>query len=312
MTAVTAAPVLVLTGPTASGKKEVGLALARRIGAEVVSLDSVKVWRGLSIGAAAPTDAERGGAPIHLMGVAEPGEPFSVGRYLQKAAAVVADIRARGAVPLFLGGTPLYLNGLLRGLFEGPPADAAVRARHLQEVERAGVESLHARLASVDPLAASRILPRDLKRISRALEVFELTGEPISTLQARDTRRPIEGEFRVAGLVLDRAFLDRRIEERVDRMLARGLIEEVRELRARGVLVGEAAAAIGYREVIAHLEGMTSLVEARDAIVRNTRRLVRKQTNWFRRFPEIRWVARDAATSLDALVDAAHATLMRD
>lgn len=303
--------VLVLTGPTAAGKKEAGFAIARRLGAEILSLDSVKLRRGLDIGAAKPTAEDRGDLVIHLMDVAEPAESFSVGRYLELASGAVAAIRARGRVPMFLGGTPLYLNGLLRGLFHGPAADAAIRARHVEAAERDGVESLHARLAAVDPVAAARILPRDLKRISRALEVFELTGEPISTLQARETRRPIVGDFRVVAIDVDDALLDRRLAERVDRMLARGLVDEVRALAARGTLVGESAAAIGYREILEHLAGGMSLADARDAIVRNSRRLVRKQKNWFRRFPEIRRVRREADTTPEALVAAIEAEFTR-
>ncbi len=295
--------VFVLTGPTAAGKKEIGLGVARRLGAEVLGLDSVKVYRGLTIGAASPSTDEVEGVRIHLVGVADPTTTFSIGRYLELARAAVDEIAARGRRALFLGGTPLYLQALLRGFFPGPPADAAVRARLVQAAHQDGVESLHARLAGVDPEAARRILPRDLKRITRALEVHELTGRPISDLQRTETRRPIDRPFTVVGLRLEPGALAQRQRERVDRMLASGLVDEVRALLAADRLHGEAAAAIGYREVIEHLRGERSLADARDAIVRSTHQLVRKQMKWFRRFPEIRWIERGPDEPVGALVE---------
>lgn len=297
-------PILVLTGPTAAGKKEIGLAAARRLGAEVVGLDSVKVYRGLDIGAAAPSAEERGDVPLHLVGDVDPTETFSVGRYVERAAAAVAAIRGRGRRVLFLGGTPLYLQALVRGLFPGPKADPALRERLQREQAAAGVEALHARLAGVDPVAAQRIHPHDFKRIARALEVFELTGRPIAELQAESTRPAVPGPFRLAGLTAAKPLLDRRILERVDQMLARGLLDEVRMLRERGAFGGEVAQAIGYREAAAVLDGSLSLALAREAMVRATGQLVRKQMKWFRRFPEIAWIERTQASRADELVDA--------
>lgn len=301
-------PIYVLTGPTAAGKKDVGFAIARAHAFDVVGMDSVKVYRGLSIGAAAP-GAEAEGIRLHLVGVADPRERFSVGRWLDEAAAAVDAIRGAGRAPLFLGGTPLYLQALLRGLFEGPPADPIVRERHRVEALRDGVASLHARLVEIDPVAAARILPTDLKRISRALEVHELSGAPISELQRAGTKPRIAGAFRVVHLTAPRDELDRRIHARVGRMLDDGLVDEVRALRAANLLLGEAATAIGYREVVEQLDqGRVDVDTLRAEIEMHTRRLVRKQERWFRRFPEIVRVERgrdDDTRTLARAVEAA-------
>ncbi|MBK6940108.1 MAG: tRNA (adenosine(37)-N6)-dimethylallyltransferase MiaA [Planctomycetes bacterium] len=303
-----AASIYVLTGPTAAGKKDVGFALARAHGLDVVGMDSVKVYRGLSIGAAAP-GAEADGIVLHLVGVADPRERFSVGRWIDDAAAAVDAIRAAGRRPLFLGGTPLYLQALLRGLFEGPPADPVVRERHRVEAEQAGVAALYARLVGIDPDAAARILPTDLKRISRALEVHELTGERISVLQRAGTKPRLPGPFHVVHLTAPRPVLDDRIRERVARMLDRGLVDEVRALQAAGLLRGEAATAIGYREVVERLGQDRLDVDAlRSAIETHTRQLVRKQERWFKRFCEIVRVERgpdDDTSSLARAVERA-------
>lgn len=304
-------PVYVLTGATASGKKEIGLEVARRLDAEVIALDSVKVFRGLRIGAARPRRADRAGLTFHLMGIADPREPFSVGRYLERAADAVGQIRARGRRPLFLGGTPLYLSGLLRGMFQGPPADQRIRDRLQQEADSIGVEALHQRLRAVDPEAATRIMPRDFKRISRALEVHELTGRPITELQRETTVRPIPGRFRVVALRCEDDELKRRQALRVERMLAAGLEREVRRLWKRQLLRGEAAGAIGYREMIGYLEGRHTLVEARDAMVRATWRLYTQQRKWLRRFEEIVWVERSRSSNPERLIDQVSAALLR-
>ncbi|MBI4882026.1 MAG: tRNA (adenosine(37)-N6)-dimethylallyltransferase MiaA [Planctomycetes bacterium] len=294
--------IYLLTGCSATGKKDVGFAAARQLGADVVSMDSVKVFRGLEIGAARPSAEERRGIDVYLMDQVEPSDAFSAGRYLAAAASAVQEIRGKRRLPLFLGGTPLYLRALLRGLFAGPPASPEIRARLREEADSAGVEALHRRLAEIDPQAARQILPRDFKRISRALEVYALTGRPISELQRLYTHPAIDGTFRVVGLRCGPDLARQRQEARVERMLERGLVEEVRGLLARGVLQGEAAKAIGYREIAAHLRGELSLAEAREEIVRATHRLVRKQEKWFRRFPEIAWVERTEGSGNAELV----------
>ncbi|MFG0315652.1 MAG: tRNA (adenosine(37)-N6)-dimethylallyltransferase MiaA [Planctomycetota bacterium JB042] len=295
-------PHLVLTGCTATGKKEVGLEVARRLGAEIVGMDSIKVYRGLSIGAAAAEPAAPGDPRLHLVGIADPTRPFSVGRWVDAARDAAQEIERRGARVLFLGGTPLYLRALLRGFFQGPPAQPALRERLESEAAEAGVDALHERLRTIDPDAAERIFRGDLKRICRALEVFEVTGRTITALQREGTERPFDRELRAVGLRVAPELHRRRIEERVDRMIARGLVGEVRDLLARGALAGEAANAIGYRETAAHLRGELSLEAMREAIVVDTRQLVRKQNKWFRRFPEVTWIDRTAGTTNDELV----------
>lgn len=307
-----AGAVLVLTGATATGKKDVGIEVARRLRAEIVGLDSIKVYRGFAIGAAQPVEGERAGVPMHLVGEIEPGESFSLGRWIELAAAAVAGIRARGALPLFVGGTPLYLNALLRGFLDGPAPDESIRARLAAEVETGGVEALHRRLAAIDPVAGARIRPRDFKRISRALEVFELTGMPMTEVQRARTRRPIDGDFRVVAIRCERELLLRRQEARVDAMLARGLVAEVSILLEQGRLVGEAGQAIGYREIVPYLRGECTLEAARAEILRNNRDLTRKQRKWFKRFPEIRWVERTEASTTESLADAALEAFAKD
>lgn len=294
--------VLVLTGPTAIGKKQVGFELARRIGAEIVGLDSIKVYRGLAIGSAQPDASERRDVPVHLVGIATPEEPFSVGRYIELAKQVVAEIRSRSRVPLFLGGTPLYLNAILRGFFDGPPADPEIRARIEERARAFGVESVHADLAKVDKESAAWIGVRDLKRIERALEVFEITGRPISALQREGTVLPIAGTIRVFGLTAADDLLRERQRQRVDRMIAEGLVSEVAELDRSGALKGEAARAIGYREILAHLRGEWSLDVAIQEIIRNNWDLTRKQRKWLRRFHEIAWIDRSRDDSTEMLV----------
>jgi len=304
-------PLRVLTGATGSGKKEVGLELARNLGAEVIGLDSVKVYRGLVVGAASPTQSEVDGVRTHLVGVVDPRETFSLGRYIDEVRSTVRQIEARGKSVLFLGGTPLYLQALLRGLFRGPPADPRLRRRLVEEAERFGVEALHARLAAFDPDAAGRILKRDFKRITRALEVYELTGRPISELQRTETRRPLDREFRVVALFCAPALLRRRQAERVDRMFAEGLVEEVRRLSEQGLLIGEPARAIGYREILAHLAGELTLQAAREAMLRSTWRLTVAQRKWFRRFPELVGVERREDSTLEELLEAVRLGFLR-
>lgn len=303
MNTLAADSLLMLVGPTAAGKKEVGLRVAHVLGADIIFMDSVKVYRGLRIGAARPDPADLRGLHTFLLDVCEPDDTYSVGRYVADAAVAVADIRHRGRIPMFLGGTPLYLQAILRGFFHAPPADAAIRARLELAAREGGVERLHARLVEVDPVAGGRIQPRDLKRIVRALEVFELCGQPISELQAVGTQQPIAGEFRVVGITCPAPMLEARQVQRVDRMLERGLVDEVRTLKQEGRLRGEAAMAIGYREIVDQLEGRCTAEQARAAIITATRQLNRKQRKWYRRFGEIRWVERGPLDTPDSLVE---------
>ncbi len=283
--------VLVITGQTASGKEGAALAAAERLGGEIISLDSMKVYRGLDIGTAKASAADRRRAPHHLLDVVNPWEKFSAARWAELAEAALGEIRGRGRVAIVSGGTVLYLKALLYGLFDGPAADPALRAGLEAEAERLGVTSLHARLATVDPAAAARIHPNDLRRIVRALEVQQLTGRPISQLQGQfGNLRPGLSPVLVA-LRRGREDLVRRIDERVERMLAAGFEDEVRGLLASpGGLSMEAAQAVGYREMIALLEGRLPREELAAEIKKNTRRFAKQQMTHLRSLKECTWL----------------------
>jgi len=299
-----AAPILVITGPTASGKERLAGAVAERLGGEIVSADSMKVYRGLEIGTAKPSADERRAVPHHLLDVADPGETFSAARWLALAEAAIADIHARGRVPVVSGGTPFYLKALLEGLFEGPAADPDLRRRLRAEAAERGSEHLHARLAEVDPAAARRIHPNDLRRLVRALEVFEKTGRPISDLQRQWGRR--RGEWRplVVAIRRHRDDLTGRITERVRRMLAAGLVDEVRGLLASGTgLARGPRQALGYAEVLAHMAGDVAEDDLLPAIVAHTRQFARRQMTWLRRFEGVVWLDAGPGDPADALAD---------
>lgn len=280
-----------LTGPTAGGKTGVGVELAGRIGAEIVSMDSMALYRGLDIGTAKPTVAERRAVKHHLVDVVEPDEEFSLARYVEAAEGAIAEIKGRGREVLFVGGTPLYLKGLLRGIFEGPPADWDFRRQLEDEARREGPGSLHRRLAEVDPVAARRLHPNDTRRLVRALEVHEKTGQPISRLQEQfETAHPAE-TCRVFVLDWPTAQLNRRINRRVDAMFAAGLVEEVRRLLdGPRPLSKTASQALGYREVIEHIEGQRGLSETIELVKTHTRRFAKRQRTWFRSLGECRFI----------------------
>ena len=280
-----------LSGATASGKTAVGVELARQIGAEIVSLDSMAVYRGMDVGTAKPTAHQRGAVPHHLFDVLDPHEDFSLARYLEEAHGVIDQVKARGREVLFVGGTPLYLKGLLRGIFRGPPADWDLRAQLEEEARDQGPEFLHRRLAQVDPIAAERLHPNDTRRLIRALEVYEKTGQPISQLhQQFDTGRD-RHECRVFVLDWPTPQLNARIDRRVDAMFAAGLVEEVRTLLDRPRPLSKTAAqAVGYREVIEHLQGVRGLAKTIELVKTRTRRFAKRQRTWFRSLSECRFV----------------------
>ncbi len=299
-----------LAGPTAAGKSAVGVQLARRIGAEIVSMDSMALYRGMDIGTAKPTAAERLAVPHHLIDVLDPWEEFSLAGYVELAGRAAAEIASRGRQVLFVGGTPLYLKALLRGIFRGPPADWELRRRLAEEARRHGSDWLHQRLAEVDSPTAARLHPNDARRLIRALEVFEKTGRPISELQRQfgagvavqpkvgvavelppqPAAQPV-AECRVFVLDWPRAELHARIDRRVEAMFAAGLVAEVRGLLAvEKPLSRTARQAVGYREVIEHLEGRRGLPETIELVQRHTRQLAKRQMTWFRSLSECRFV----------------------
>jgi tRNA dimethylallyltransferase len=288
-----------LTGATATGKTVVALALAERLNAEIVSLDSMTVYRGMDIGTAKPTRAEQAAAPHHLLDIVEPADEYSVAQYVADAAATVEAIRARGREVLFVGGTPLYLKSLLRGLFDGPPANWELREQIEEELEEVGQAALHERLTQVDPVAASAIHPHDTRRMIRALEVFRATGEPLSHQQMQFDDGQSAEECRVFVLRRERTELHRRIEGRVETMVEAGLVDEVRGLTVGGMQLGRTASqAVGYREALAFLAGEFDHDQMLTQMKVRTRRFAKRQGTWFRSLSECRFV--DIAGEPDA------------
>jgi tRNA dimethylallyltransferase len=280
-----------LTGATAVGKTSIGIALAQRLNAEIISLDSMAIYRGMDIGTAKPSRELRELVPHHLIDIVDPADEFSVAQYVAAAAEVVDDIRSRGKISLFVGGTPLYLKSLLRGLFNGPPADWALRREIEAELEHVGSQALFDRLTQVDPVAASNIHPNDTRRLIRALEVFRATGEPISHQQSQfEEGRPAD-ECRVYVLRRQREELHSRIEARVRSMIESGLVDEVRSLIEQGCEFGRTARqAVGYHEALAFLDGEYDHEEMVARITYHTRRFAKRQGTWFRSLSECRFI----------------------
>ena len=283
---------LVILGPTASGKSSLAVAVARRTGAEILSVDSMQVYRGMDVGTAKPSLAEQHEIRHHLLDWLRPDETFSVARFVELADQTIADARRRGVPLIATGGTPMYYKALFEGLFEGPGADEAIRAR----LRPLSGEELHARLAAIDPAAAARIHPADQKRLVRALEVHELTGKPISSLQNEwQSSQAHRHEAVWVGLLWEREALNRRINARVKDMIAAGWVEEVRQLLERHPKLSKTAAeATGYHELIEHVRGRMSLEDAVEQIKIATRQLARRQMKWFKRFPNVTWLRGDA------------------
>ncbi len=295
-----------ILGCTGAGKSGLGLALAERLGGEILCVDSMTVYRRMDIGTDKPDAAARARVVHHLLDLVEPWEEFSVARFVAAADAAIADVSARGKPVIAVGGTALYVKALSEGLFEGPSADPAVRARLHDEATAAGWPALHERLRRVDPAAAGRIHVNDARRIVRALEVYELTGTPITDLQQQWDRQRQRYDCRFIGIRRATDALNRRINARVRRMIERGLVEEVRALLSmERPLSGTARRALGYAEVIEHLEGGVPLDEAVERIKINTRQFGKNQRTWFRRFRSTQWLDAEDDTSADALADAA-------
>ena len=291
---------LILTGPTGSGKSRLALTLAERLGAEVVSMDSMALYRHMDVGTAKPSAEDRRRVPHHLIDVLDPWEPASVAWWLGRAAECVRSVEGRGKRGLVVGGTPLYLKALLHGLFDGPPADPDLRRSLSDEAERLGSAALHARLAAVDPPSAARLHPNDVRRIIRALEVWQLTGRPLSAWQTQwpgsvlSTQYSVLSTPRVLWLDLPRDELYARIDARAAQMFGGGLIAEAEALRRLPQPLGrEAAQAVGYREAFAYLDGRVTRDEALRLLRTRSRRLARRQRTWFRQRPACRPATRE-------------------
>jgi len=283
-----------IVGPTASGKTALAIAVAERIDAEIVSVDSAQIFRGLDIGTAKPSAAELAQVPHHLVDVADPNTQWTAATFRDAADAAIADIVARGRKVLLCGGTGLWLRALVRGVFEAPEIDDEIRERIRLALKERGSATLHEELAMVDPIAAARIHPNDPQRIGRALEVFEQTGEPISTLQAQHGFAEARYTLSAAALEVEREVLNERINARAARMYAEGLVEETRARLEEGAMPnGPGLSIIGYRDAVSHLRGEMTLEEAEAATAQDTRRYAKRQRNWFRSEQDVRWVRAD-------------------
>lgn len=281
---------ILILGVTASGKSRVGFELAKSYGGEIVSVDSMKVYRRMDIGTAKPgTDAQRQ-VRYHLIDVVEPSESFSVAGYLELTEQAVRQIEEQGRPVIAVGGTALYIKAMLFGLFDGPGSDKAVREKLKAEADATGLGQLHKRLGQIDPAAAENIHPNDAKRIIRALEVYAITGKPISSFQTQFESEPRD-DWLLIGLRRDKARESMRINARVKKMVEAGLIDEVKSLLAEDKPLSEQARyAIGYAEIIEYLENKISMDDAIENIKKNTRRLAKGQRTWFKTFKNVNWI----------------------
>jgi len=280
-------PAVLLMGPTASGKSALALALAQMLGGEVVSVDSAQVYRGMDIGTAKPSAAERARVPHHLIDIVDPTDAYSAARFVRDALAAIAAVRARGRVPIVAGGTMLYFKALTQGLSALPPGDAAVRAALDARAAREGWPALHAELARVDPATAARLAPADAQRIQRALEVHAVTGRPLSSLQGRRAGAPLGAAVAIALVPPDRQRLHDAIARRFDAMLAAGLVAELRELRSRYALTPQMPSmrCVGYRQAWEFVDGAIDADALRAKGVAATRQLAKRQLTWLRATP---------------------------
>lgn len=276
-----------LAGPTAAGKTAVSLELAERLGAEIVALDSMTLYRGMDIGTAKSDSSDRSRVRHHLLDLVDPHEEFTLADYLRVAEEACREILGRDRIPLFVGGTGLYLRAVLRGLFQGPPADAEIRRRWHEFADQEGELALHARLREADPPLAAKLHPHDVRRVIRGLEVFELTGVPLSHQQEQSPLPVGERPRHVSWLLPPRDWLYKRIDRRVEQMIEGGLVEEVRGLLKRDLSLSRTARqALGYKEVIDYLQGELSLPATIERIQARTRQFAKRQHTWFRNLEE--------------------------
>ncbi|MEO8021940.1 tRNA (adenosine(37)-N6)-dimethylallyltransferase MiaA [Polaromonas sp.] len=301
-----------LAGPTASGKTAAAFAIAERHPVEIISVDSALVYRGMDIGTAKPTPAELAFVPHHLINIRDPLQAYSAAEFAADATRLIEEISARGKLPLLVGGTMLYFKALLEGLDDMPPADPVIRAALLAEAGTKGWPALHAELATVDATTAARLAPNDSQRVSRALEVFRLTGRPLSFFHQKNAIEKVAGGARPirAGAIIslepqDRAWLHERIAQRFEAMLAAGFLDEVRSLRARGDLHANLPSmrCVGYRQAWEALEETSPMAELRDKGIFATRQLAKRQITWLRSMPDRQIVACDAPDAVQQVLD---------
>lgn len=290
--------IIIICGPTAVGKTDVGIELAEKFDGEIVSADSQQVWRGFDIGTAKANLAEKSRVPHHLIDIADPTEHFDAKRFVELADAAIEDIASRGKIPFVVGGTGMFLRMLEKGLCEAPPRDEDFRTHLEAEIERHGLWTFHDRLKEIDPESASAIHPNDRTRIVRALEICELTGMAPSALRKKHGFSKRRYDALKIGLDIDRGELYRRIDARVDGMMEAGLVDEVRSLLEKYDAACQPFRAVGYREIVAYLSGKIALDEAVTLTKRNTRRFAKRQLTWFKTDAEIKWFSPE---DLDAI-----------
>lgn len=291
-----------LVGPTAVGKTALALKLAPLINAEIVSCDSMQVYQMMDIATSKSSPEERRTVKHHMIDVVSPEEEYSVADYRRDALKAIEEILGKEKTPLIVGGSGLYFKALLNGIFNGPSKDVLLREKLYLEAKEKGKDSLHKTLKNIDPLTAERIHPHDLRRIVRALEVYYLTGMPISTLQKNTEGISFQHKTIIYGLIRPREELYKSIDERVEIMFAKGLVEEIRKLRQMNItpIVQQC---LGYREVSAYLEGKFSLKEVKEKIKRHTRQFAKRQLSWFRSEKRIKWINLDKDTDTDSLAE---------
>jgi len=295
--------IVIISGPTATGKTATAISVARTFGTEIINADSMQVYRYMDIGTAKPTKEEQQKVPHHLLDIVEPDEPYHAGRFQSDADAIISDMWSRQKLPLIVGGTGLYIRSLLYGLCDLPEIPPEIRQQVQKELEKDGVESLYQHLKKVDPLVAGRLAPRDQARIFRALEVYLATGHSINYFQEQHRFSRSKYSFLYLYLACERTILRQRIADRVRQMMAHGFLDEVRGLLDKGYLPElKPLQSIGYRQLILHLQGDLSLDEALRLIVRDTRRYAKRQNTWFSRVPGIKIVNENERQHISQLI----------
>ena len=296
-----------ICGPTASGKTALSVALAKQLHTEIISADSMQIYRGMDIGTAKPTAEERQGVPHHLLDICAPGEAFSVARYVELADAAAQDVLSRGMIPIVAGGTGLYMDALIEcSTFSGDETDLSVREKYQRMAAEQGNEAVHACLAKVDPEGAERLHPNNLKRVIRALEVYEQTGMTIDAFNRLHKRpAPKYAALKIGLCPAERQTLYDRIDRRVDQMLADGLLEETKHLLDRGALTGTAAQAIGYKELLGYLQGEAPLEDCVALLKQRSRNYAKRQLTWLKRDDNIHWIYYNNGEELPAILQEA-------